>query len=178
MTPITDTQAAELTFRPIDEAAKTGEVMLIRKDSRPPEAAYWNLAPMATGADNRYPWTTLDPATGTNGWSDGKHGPTEYMPLSEVLALLADRDHREAELAEATHQHHGALDILGPFAPECGEDLIGVALAMVKRLIAAEADLAEAYRALNRWTATSFEGTPDWPTVVKARAFVKDHPHD
>jgi hypothetical protein len=77
-------------WQPMETAPRDGSVILIRTERGGVEAAYWNLAPSAVGADRRYPWTFLDPTNGTNSRMDGDFGPTHWQPLPSA-ALAAAR---------------------------------------------------------------------------------------
>lgn len=68
-------------WQPIETAPKDGTIILV-SDKRSVSAAYWGLAPRASGlVDRNYPWTMLDETNGLNGWMDGPSGPTHWMPL-------------------------------------------------------------------------------------------------
>lgn len=72
-----------MDWKLIDDAARTGDVMLVRKAPYGETyAAFWGLArkTAACGADPDYPWVFLDSTNGTNCVG----GITHYAPLPQI----------------------------------------------------------------------------------------------
>jgi hypothetical protein len=64
-------------WKPIEDAPKDGTVIILLKKTEV-TAGLWD------SEDDKYPWTFLDNGVdigNVNGWKDGKHGPTHWMPL-------------------------------------------------------------------------------------------------
>jgi len=75
---------AEDGWKPIDDQAKSGDVVLIRKAPHGETyAAFYGLAEktVGCGATKKFPWVFLDPTNGLNQIADAPNGVTEYRKL-------------------------------------------------------------------------------------------------
>jgi hypothetical protein len=102
-------------WREIDEAAKSGDVFLLRHglaDEGSIYAGYYGMAQktMGCGADAKFPWVFLDPTNGVNHMRDGDTGFTHYRHLASQAPSEARMVHRTSEPASAVIGHQKAED--------------------------------------------------------------------